>query len=278
MQNQPYALAASSCLELTGYRSHDPYPMRSPLVVADFLVDQLAKVSRVKQGEARPTFTEIGTRDGDNIACVAQLAASRQVRVRAMAVEQSPRRCDAMRVRADALSPSSRFRVVEAQVNQSTYLQALPPADVYYYWGITSTNVQMVRWMDEAARARGVQGTAFLGFDWHYPSDRLAMAPTLLALRAAKGNGSATVHRLFFDESEGREDVVDDAPIEPTEGSEAERRATYMRPFAKRPGRWGVFHIVAVRVGAGTARLPEGAERHIDQLLREGKGKNKGKR
>ena len=264
----PYAVASSRCLDLPGFRAHDPYPMRSPLVAADFLVDRLEAAAKVAPDTAITSYVEVGTRDGDNIACVAQLARQRRIRFRATAVEQSPRRCEALRARAAEASPHSKaypttssFQVVETQVNESTYLQALPVADVYYYWGITSTNVQMVRWMDEAARARGRGGTAYLGFDWHYPSDRAAMAPTLLALRDAKGNSSVSVNRLFFDESEGREDV------DPAVDDKGERRATYTKPFAKRPGHWGVFHVVRVKVGAGSARLPPGIERKLARKL-----------
>lgn len=246
--------------------------MRSPLVAADFLVNFLAAVTA---GDGIRKYAEVGTRDGDNIACVTQLARSRGLSVRAAAVEQSPRRCEALRFRAAAASKhGDGFDVIETQVNTSTYLRAIPTADVYYYWGIAATNFQMVRWIDESSRARGNAGIAFLGFDWHYPADRQAMVPTLLAFRAAKGNTSARVHRLFFDESKGHEDVEPSQDESDTNGatmdelsarrhvstSERARPPTYTRPFAKRPGQWGVFHVVSVRVGVGTRPLPPVSE------------------
>ena len=101
----PYAVASSRCLDLPGFRAHDPYPMRSPLVAADFLVDRLEAAAKVAPDTAITSYVEVGTRDGDNIACVAQLARQRRIRFRATAVEQSPRRCEALRARAaEALS------------------------------------------------------------------------------------------------------------------------------------------------------------------------------
>ena len=259
---RPYEVGASRCLGLPGFVSHDGYPMRSPLVVADFLVDRLnAAAARSSKGSS--SYAEVGTRDGDNVACVAQLARQSRLRVRATAVEQSPRRCRALRSRAEEQAGGRLFDVVEAQVNESSFLSTLPTADVWYYWGMYTTNLQMVRWVDDAMRARGERGTMYLGFDWHYPADRSAMVPQLRALRAAKGNRSVTLRRLYFDESQGREDI--EAPDEPPPrvgSAAAEEEGTRGRPpsythfFAKRPGVWGVFHIVSVRLGLGTPRLP----------------------
>ena len=158
---RPYEVGSSRCLDLPGYRSHDAYPMRSPLVAADFLVDQLKAATQRQPGRAA-SYLEVGTRDGDNIACVAQLAQTMDIHAHATAVEQSPRRCAALRSRSAAArsrGAGGRFHVVETQVNDST-AHALPTADVYYYWGLPATNLQMIRWMDEAARAHGVRSRA----------------------------------------------------------------------------------------------------------------------
>ena len=70
----PHQVAGSSgCLQLPGFAATDIYPMRSPLIVADYL----AELARGRQ------YAEIGTRDGDIVACVRGLGAAR-----AYAIEQ----------------------------------------------------------------------------------------------------------------------------------------------------------------------------------------------
>ena len=158
--------------------------------------------------------------------------------------------------------------MVEANVNESSYIWTLPPAQVYYYWGITKTNIQMARWMDARLRAAGLHGFIYLAYDWHYPTDKQSLVPHLLALRGVKGNHSVSIRRLFFDESSGREDVY--APT----GSQMPSQVgtipvfapSYTRPFAKRPGQWGVFHLLCIRAGEGTRPIPA---RLAQQMLDE---------
>ena len=267
----PYDVGGSSqCATLPHYRDHDGYPMRSPLVVSDFLIERLQASAALHDLNAGATsYAEIGTRDGDNIACVAQLARRAGLRVSATGVEQSARRCEALRVRSTAAGDI--FRVIEAQVNETSHLHTLPVADVYYYWGMSSTNLQMARWVDEALHHRGARGTLYMGYDWHYPADRNALVPHVQAFRATKGNSSVALKRLFFDESDGREEF-DEPPTEalPVGASTPQERDTprrrppsYTRPFARRPGQWGVFHIVSLQVGAGTLRIPRTLERQV---------------
>ena len=116
----------------------------------------------------------------------------------------------------------------------------IPQADVFFYWGMPDSNAQMVEWIHRAVSRSRKPATVFLGFDWHYPMDRSNLVPQVLAYRS--NYTSAHVHRLFFDEqgpqNEGFEASTDDPP-----------KPTYVKPFAKRPGMWGVFHLVEVRVG-----------------------------
>ena len=277
----PYEVSGpSQCLTLPHFRDHDGYPMRSPLVVADFLVEQLqmygAMHTRTSQAGTAlrvAQYAEVGTRDGDNVACVAQLARRAGLQVVATAIEQSSRRCQALRLRSAAAGDV--FNVLETQVNETTHLQMLPTADVYYYWGLASTNIQMTRWIDAAFHAHGASGTFFLGYDWHYPADRSALATHVQALRSIKGNSSVALKRLFFDETHGREDM-DPPPDEmwpigasssEEPGSPRKRPPSYTRPFAKRPGRWGVFHVVSVKLGVGTRTIPRELERHVAREL-----------
>lgn len=225
----PYEVGTSSCWGLTDFRAHDNYPMRSPMVVADFLASKLAYGA---------SFAEVGTRDGDIITCVSKLA----VRVRAVAVEQSPRRCEVLRQRGVV--------AVQRQVNETSYLEVLPTADVWYYWGITNTNQQMVRWIDRAMRARGRAGTVYLGFDWHYPGDRKDFSTQVLEFR--KMNRTARIHRLFFDEQGASREGMETEPAIAPSGMQL---PGYLKPFAKRPGAWGVFHLLGVEVGLGQRPL-----------------------
>ena len=66
MTRAPYAVGPSACLTLPGYSAIDTFPIRSPLVVADWLMPRVAG----KQ------LCEIGTRNGDLTACLAHFAAN----------------------------------------------------------------------------------------------------------------------------------------------------------------------------------------------------------
>ena len=281
---RPYDATPSRCLSLPGFHAREEYPMRSPLVVADFLVDRLAaaatgaaslrggeqNMSAPRRGAPRVRYAEIGTRDGDNVACVAQLSHTAAFRahggVGVAAVEQSPRRCSVLRARAATAAVwGGEFAVVEARVNDSSFLDVLPRADVWYIWVVPEMNADMVRWIDGASRSRGERATVYIGFDWHYPPDRAAMAPQLLRFR--KRYRGASLQRLFFDEQGAREGVGDEggdgdrdegggggggaarAPAADDETREKMRQPSYLRPFARRPGQWGVFHVVGVQVG-----------------------------
>ena len=193
--------------------------------------------------------------------------------VHATAIEQSPRRCRVLRRRSsNAARVGGGFDVIEASLNESNFRVALPLAEVFFMWMTPTVYMDLLRWIDEATRARGARATVFVGYDFHRAEDRREMAPQLLALRNAKGNGSVSVSRLFFDESGGREDVHEleadlsaqtqrrhgVGPGWPTAMLE-NRRPTYAQPFAGRRGQWGVFHLLGVEVGDRTARLGRSA-------------------
>ena len=61
-----YAARPSACLTLPGFSPVDTYPIRSPLMAADFLAPLVAGKN----------FCEIGTRNGDIMSCVSHFAAS----------------------------------------------------------------------------------------------------------------------------------------------------------------------------------------------------------
>lgn len=72
----------SRCVDLDGFFSIDAAPIRSPLVVADYLIDFL-------RGEP---VTEIGTRNGDILACLSNFSPVR-------AVEMLPNYCEVLAAR-----------------------------------------------------------------------------------------------------------------------------------------------------------------------------------
>ena len=112
------AIDAMVCL----VRFHDISNAYSPLVVADFLVRKLSELHRHTKGK-HLEYVEIGTRDGDNVACVAQLSHHTigPGAIIANAVEQSPRRCLALRNRSAVMLPhGGGFGVIEGSVNEST--------------------------------------------------------------------------------------------------------------------------------------------------------------
>eukprot|EP00966_Prymnesium_polylepis_P180059 4169394-Prymnesium_polylepis.1 len=137
--------AQSACLDAV--EISDAYPMRAPLVVADFLADKL-QAWHHRTGTA-PTYAEIGTRDGDCIACVAKLAG-----VRAVALEQSAQRCTNLRTRGG-------FDVVEGRLNETSYARLLPTANVYYFWIEATVVIRIVTLVHAALCGRGETATIF---------------------------------------------------------------------------------------------------------------------
>ena len=210
-------------------RISDFYPMRSPLVVADFLAERIRGMQ---------AYAEIGTRDGDCVACVATLA-----RVRAFAIEQSAQRCRNLRRRGG-------FDVIEGQVNESSYRQLLPTADVYYFWIEPPVVLELVGLIHRALHERGREAAVYVGYDWHRKDDRKAFVEHVEHLTRTYGLGSVSVDRLFFDEHPEETSLLPSRNVSLGEGYGHRPNPSYARRYAGRPGAWGVFHLVGARVGA----------------------------
>ena len=110
----PTALAPAVNCSLLMASPIDASPIRSPQAVHS----QIA--ARVKGR----SIVEIGTRNGDGLACMAQVAAS------AVAIEASPPYCAKLRKRAATLPGSTSFSVVCSRYQKAT----MPVADVYTWW------------------------------------------------------------------------------------------------------------------------------------------------
>jgi len=160
----------SKCLELPGFSAHDKYPVRSPLLVADFF---MAKV-------AGKNFCEVGTRHGDIMACLSHFAAS------VTAIEMSARYCRQLSSRG--------FRVLCKRFETATS-DELAHCDLYFWWPMDA-KTQNENWLQLVRNAHstsGRQAVVYIAHDTHNADD-MSLLPKLA--RAYSGN----ISRVFFDE------------------------------------------------------------------------------
>ena len=80
-RSAPWQTGQSACNRTLGFSIEDLYPVRSPLVVADFLAEHV----RGKR------FVEIGTRNGDVLSCVSHAASQ------VTAIEMDDKYCSKLR-------------------------------------------------------------------------------------------------------------------------------------------------------------------------------------
>ncbi|KAL1499133.1 hypothetical protein AB1Y20_013644 [Prymnesium parvum] len=194
-----YAPAPSICLSLPGFSPLDSYPVRSPLAVADFLAPHVAGKS----------FCEIGTRNGDIMACLSHFAAN------VTAIEMDGEYCRRLALRG--------FAVLCHPFERSTPAE-LSRCDVYFWWPMEPRQ-QNEAWLSQLLathRALRTSATLFVAHDTHWAYD-METLPRLVARHRAHFGG---ISRVFFDE-----------------GGEMSGHTSYASPFFSRPGRWGVFHL-----------------------------------
>ena len=200
----PHAVGQSACLSLSDYAPLERYPMRSPLVVADYLA------SRVPTGGR---FGEIGSGSGDVITCM------RQWSMNVLSVEMMKGACSRLRSRGIDVACQPFTEWLRSK-NGSASLA--PEVDVWYWWVWPPLRSQeFLRELGQLYERSARRGIAYISFDGHVRED---MAALPLLLRAWEG----TVERLFFDEGGAL-----DSGTEPS----------YTRPQLYRPGRWGIFHV-----------------------------------
>ena len=226
------------------FAPRDLYPMRSPMIVADFLAELTA-------GGA---FAEIGTRDGDIVKCVRELGART-----AYAIEQSSRRWPALHSRGG-------LSVVEEHLNASNAERVIPNADVFYSWSQPEWYQNFAELTHKVLLARGRSAFFVMGYDWHEPKDQPWFVNHNRWLRSeqAKSNGTrfrdVRIQRLHYEEEEEEEGWVaknstmtwarfkrirhatgDAVPETP--------RAVYTSRVGNRPGFWGVWHLLVCTIG-----------------------------
>lgn len=168
-----YAPAESICHQIPSFSAVDQYPIRSPLAVADLLAP-------VVHGRS---FMEIGTRNGDVMACLAHFAR------RVTAIELDRTYCRKLRQRG--------FHVLCRPV-ESVGAPDLAGSDVYFWWPMWSPtqNEAWLRQLIAAHRETGKVAAAYVAHDSHW-------APDMATLRRLAPHYRATnVTRVYFDEGD----------------------------------------------------------------------------
>lgn len=169
----PWSAGASACHGLPGFEPVDLYPIRSPLVVADFLASHV-------HGR---TLCEIGTRNGDIMSCLMQSSARPS---NATAVEMDGRYCRRLRKRG--------LNVICSQVENVPRESLAAACNVYFWWPMAAQ--QSPGWLDlvHAAHDADHPAEVYVAHDTHNLND-IQQMPSLFH----RYNGTS-VHRVFFDE------------------------------------------------------------------------------
>ena len=231
MPRPPYVVGPSRC----AISPVDFYPIRSPLVVSDFLIQH------ARGGQ----FCEIGTRHGDISACVAEAG------IPVLSIEMEPEYCAALQQRD--LNVLCRG------------IETLSPKDfascsIYFWWPTFSTyqSEPWLRKLIEAHRALGTNATVFIAHDTVVGAD-MAMLPRL----AHRYGANRRVQRIFFDEGGGLESGSWRTATASLE------MPSYSHGVVGRNGHWGVFHLLQFELGAFKHLPPALSERHEGMLPRQ---------
>ena len=265
-ERRPWRPGESVCPTLPNFETADLFPIRSPLIVADYL-------SVAARGRS---FCEIGTRNGDVMGCVSRFARS------VTAIEMDEGYCAKLRARGFG---------VACQRIEDIPIEDFPTADVYYWWpsdaggqnelvrpqpppstslhlslhlsrprrplsgciatrasawvgsrplSLSRARAQWLRIVARALRHKAARATVYVGFDVHWQPD-MGVLPNLLR----KYNG--TVERLYFDEGGAISGRAVESPIYNAAHNKLE--ASLAHPFFARPGHWGVFLVARFDIG-----------------------------
>ena len=165
-----WAPAESICRSIPNFYTVDTYPVRSPLMVADFLAPKV----KGKQ------FCEIGTRNGDIMSCLSHFAAN------VTAIEMDPPYCKKLVSRG--------FRNICKPVEEASDAE-LAHCDVYFWWPMDprSQNEVWLKQLLAQHRRSGKGAEVYVAHDTHWKFDMKTL-PNLVT----KYGGQIT--RLFFDE------------------------------------------------------------------------------
>ena len=243
----PYQPGPSICDRTPGFVPLDVYPIRAPLLVVDYLLELAnahGHASGVSNGRTYKhrknlTLVEVGSRQGDVLACIAQHLG--HTRVSSIELVQSY--CDTLR---------SRGLLVTCERFSNSTPHVLPSALLYYFWMPVSGSLDLARIVDVVLRGRGESAVLAMAYDLSESYDEVlpSMARDLLTLRGPHGHISAMcrphVQRIHFDE-----ELHPHPKGFPAVGARRPRgwEASWGAPYANRYGHFGVFHLVSLRVG-----------------------------
>ena len=210
----------------------DQYPVRSPLAVADFLAPTVAGRN----------FCEIGTRNGDIMACLSHFASN------VTAIEMDHVYCKKLEERG--------YRIICKPIEQ-VKTPELAHCEVYFWWPMDprDQNEVWLRQILASHRKLDTPAEIYVAHDTHWKFD-METLPKLVANHKSSFGG---ITRVFFDE-----------------GGELTGNTSYTHPFFSRPGHWGVFHLArfdAIR-GRGSGR-GRGRGRGRGKLLGRGGGRGR---
>lgn len=140
--------APSICRSLVGFSTLDEYPIRSPLAVADFLAPIVAGKS----------FCEIGTRNGDIMACLSHFASN------STAIEVDEDYCKKLRERG--------YRIICKPIEEVAPAE-LAHCEVYFWWPMHPLiqNEKWLRQMLSTHRELGTSAELYVAHDSHWPED-----------------------------------------------------------------------------------------------------------
>eukprot|EP00965_Chrysotila_dentata_P119474 3950086-Pleurochrysis_carterae.AAC.1 len=207
------------------------YPMRSPLVVADFLI------SRSLCGRV----VEVGSRFGDIMSCVKPFASQ------VISIEVKPSYCTALRERG--------IDVLCEALSEANAKRLLPDAEIYFFWLDPNeiSNMRFVKLIHNELVSRNQSAQVIFLVDESV--DQGEVGKQMTALERAGFSFGGKAHRLFFDETVDETQAITGRPL-----ADGGNHASYKRPWAGRSGRWGVMTALVVDVGS-----QEGRERMMQQ-------------
>ena len=155
--DDPIETRTSRCMDVPGFKPVDGSPSRSPLNVADYLL-------RETEGK---TLTEVGSRNGDLLACITHFKVNEEKLPAPVSVELDREYCDKMRARG-----------IEVRCDPIEDLgeDTLPISDVYFWWPMAAKtqNTAWLRHIGGVLQKKGVAKgkLAIIACDPQWAEDR----------------------------------------------------------------------------------------------------------
>lgn len=235
-------IGTSRCLaNVTNFVPSRWYPLRSPLVSVDYLIDSLLVAGR---GTSQ-TLAILGKSDRDLFGCLAEVSPMRTVYIRShsdtTSLTRNPRRW------ANAWYWHAHRKMKWHSTAGNEYTHGGPRSSV-------SASVGLVNMLDKELRRRGERGNVFIGLDGYAKSDMLALPELIHELNGTRYRGTASLTRLPFDESD--EFGAASARSGPSAADEMKYpipveviKAKMGKRGHRRWRQWGIWHVLSVQIG-----------------------------